>query len=94
MTTWFDTDGGPTCGDCIHGCPRPPYWEACDVDGCRCPCRTGEGVDPDRAAELDDRPADKLAVIAADMEAERVPTLAELRIERFGVTGLPRWGAA
>lgn len=44
-----------------------------------------------RARELDDRPADKLAVIAADMEREQYGNVRDLTAERFG---RPTRGAA
>lgn len=77
----METDRGPVCGDCWHGCPRPAHWAACDHDDCRCECRD---LDGGRARELDDRPDEALASIARDLEAERLPTLDELRAERFG----------
>lgn len=39
-----------------------------------------------RARALDDRPLDKLAVIAADLERERTPNVRDLTAERFGPT--------
>ena len=45
----------------------------------------------EHARELDDRPADKLAAIAADMEREQYGSLRDLTAERFG---RPTQGAA
>ena len=45
----------------------------------------------EHARELDDRPADKLAAIAADMEREQYGSVRDLTAERFG---RPTRGAA
>lgn len=89
MAELVELDGhGPVCLDCVYGaCSRR---SPCEVDGCRCECRD---LDGGRARALDDRPAEALASLARDMAAERhdpdalvaeLPTLAELRAERFG----------
>lgn len=54
-------------------------------DATVCPhCIANRRLDADRARELDDRPPVTLESIARDMAAERLPTLDELRAERFG----------
>lgn len=81
-----DEDGACVCVQCIHGMcvGRGP----CEADECRCDCN--RDPDADRARQLDDRPPDKLAVIAGEMESERhgdVPgrySVDDLRAERFG----------
>lgn len=85
MAELVELDGEPVCLDCVYGggCP-------CEQPGCRCECRD---LDGGRARALDDRPDEALASLARDMAAERhdpdalvaeLPTLAELRAERFG----------
>jgi hypothetical protein len=65
--------GKPTCTDCAVGaCVSVAGWH-CQAEACRCGCRP----DPD------DRPADKLAVIAAELAAERTGSLRDLQAERF-----------
>jgi hypothetical protein len=77
--------GKPLCVDCATGaCVGDISWE-CDAEHCQCPCRAD-----DRARELDDRPADKLAAVAAELAAERDGDPRDLTAERFG----PRPGAA
>lgn len=62
--------GDPLCPRCsVSACISISY--ECRDEGCRCACRTDP--DADRARELDDRPADKLAVIAGEMERENRP---------------------
>jgi hypothetical protein len=103
----YDPDAdGPVCRDCDATCTHATPVR-CDVAWCSCECRVLPpeaarallaDIDAARAAELDDRPADKLGVIAADMQQERygdmtrerLRTLDELRAERYW----PRRGAA
>ena len=86
-----DDDGREVSYDCLHYC-APGQPAACDRRWCRCQCHQPiPDVDPQRAAQLDDRPADKLAAIAADMEREQYGSLRDLTAERFG---RPTRGAA
>lgn len=88
MTTYVadHETGDPLCPRCSVSACIGNY--ECRDEGCRCACRTDP--DAERARELDDRPADKLAVIAAEMESERhgdVPgrySADQLAAERFG----------
>lgn len=83
MTEWYDTDGGPVTADCWYHCvPGRPAM--CDTDGCACLCHDEAA----RARQLDDRPADKLAAIAAEIDRERTPELEALLAERYG-RGVP-----
>jgi hypothetical protein len=82
--------GAPTCTDCAVGaCVSVAGWH-CQAEACRCGCRP----DPDRAADFipgfipqqpdpDDRHPDKLAVIAAELAAERTGNLRDLQAERY-----------
>jgi hypothetical protein len=86
-TSYYVADhetGAPLCADCAEGdhglCAGP-----CEGDWCQCWCQA------DRAAELDDRPLDKLAAVAAELAAERDGDVRDLTAERFGQ---PRRGAA
>lgn len=75
----------PLCDDCIHGgCITSGI--PCDAEDCRCDCGIcGDGSHrADRARELDDRPADKLAVIANELDRERYGNLRDLSAERHG----------
>jgi hypothetical protein len=81
--------GDGRCADCAigeHGLCVGPV----EGDWCQCGCQPG----PDRAADfipgfipeppdLDDRPVDKLAVIAAELAAERTGSLRDLTAERY-----------
>jgi hypothetical protein len=78
----YITDDENVSGECLHFC-APGSPAACDKSWCECDCH--------RAAELDDRPADKLAVVAAELQAERDGDVRDLVAERFGQ---PRRGAA
>lgn len=86
MSWTVDADGRQVCPDCTtsecrHG---PP----CDISDCHCgDCQERA----ERARALDDRPDAALRSLARDLEAERVPTVDELRAERFG---RPSRGAA
>lgn len=100
MTVYVDDgDGGQVCADCgVGACVTAAGWQ-CEADDCRCACRDLDDLDSalgamHRARELDARPDAALANVARDVTAERTPTLDELRRERLGVHGLPRWGAA
>jgi hypothetical protein len=102
VTTYVEDDnGGSITEACLYHCaPGAPAW--CFGAHCQCQCHVeqrdaatllGEGdvVDPDRARELDDRPPDKLRVIANDLAAEARPDVRDLTAERFG---RPTRGAA
>jgi hypothetical protein len=81
-----DSDGAAVTEACLYWC-TPGSRADCEHPECCCEChaRSLDDIDREvRAAELDDRPDDKLAAIARDLECERLPTLAELRAERFG----------
>jgi hypothetical protein len=84
-----DPDSGkPVCTDCAVGaCVSVAGWH-CQAEACCCGCRP----ESDRAADFipgfipqqpDDRPADKLAVIAAELAAERTGNLRDLQAERY-----------
>jgi hypothetical protein len=74
-----DQSGAPLCPDCAVGaCFALSGWQ-CEAEACRCSCR-----ELDRARELDDRDPDKLAVVAAELAAERIGDLRGLTAERFG----------
>lgn len=88
MPTYVDDGDGMVSETCLYHC-APARPAPCDGPDCECTChRSSEPwVDPElvnRARELDDRPGDKLHVIAAELERERMPTLDELRAERYG----------
>lgn len=68
-----DTDGAVVCVDCLHGACVSSL--PCEEEACECECN--------RARELDDRPADKLRVVAAELAAENRPALRDLLAERF-----------
>lgn len=96
MTLVLGPDGEQTCEECAYAMCGPGGRYICTVAGCHCPCceRDHDYERAERARELDNRHPDKLAVIAADMERERLPTVDELRRERYGLRGWPRAGAA
>lgn len=60
--------GAPLCADCA-------------VVACRCVADRDDTAA--RARELDDRDPDKLAVVAAELAAERLGCLRDLTAERF-----------
>lgn len=90
-------DGPPVCEGCLYHCPRPPHAPMCNTDGCHCECRQRRAEVLDRleqqmrARQLANRPDAEVANRARDLEAEWLPTLDELRDERFG---RPTHGAA
>jgi hypothetical protein len=79
VTTYAaDESGACVCADCAVGAYFALSGWQCEADACRCSCR-----DLDRARELDDRDPDKLAVVAAELAAERIGSLRDLTAERF-----------
>jgi hypothetical protein len=72
--------GAPLCADCAVAACRSVAGFLCDAQWCQCLCVS----DRDRARELDDRDPDKLAVVAAELAAERIGPLRDLTAERFG----------
>lgn len=84
-----DTDGAVVCVDCLHGaCVTGGRW--CEAEHCRCECRNRLiADDADRARDMDDRPDDKLAIIANELETERRGNLRDLTAERFGTGRRP-----
>lgn len=83
--TYVDDDGGMVTETCLYHC-APGRPAPCEGADCECGChRSSEPyVDPERARELDNRPAAALENLARDMEAESRPDVAELVAERFG----------
>lgn len=77
MTTYVDGgDGMPQCTDCANGeCITAGQF--CEDPFCYCGCGLG-------AQRLDDRPADRLAMVANELERERNGNLRDLTAERFG----------
>lgn len=83
-----DESGAPLCADCATDqCPPVDGWR-CEAEHCQCLCKADIWPDDaDRARELDDRPDDKLAVVAAELDRERTPDVRELTAERYGRGG-------
>ena len=86
------------CPPCTSRCAsagssRTPGSRVLDAEERRDPVFRAEydRLAAEHARELDDRPADKLAAIAADMEREQYGSLRDLTAERFG---RPTRGAA
>lgn len=74
-----DTDGAVICVDCLHGACVSSG--PCETEACQCECG--------RAGELDDRPPDKLHVVANELEAERRGDPRDLTAERYGTGRRP-----
>jgi len=75
--------GAPLCPDCaVDACRTVPGF-LCLMRWCQCLCVADRDDTVARARELDDRHPDKLAVIAAELEAERRGSLRDLTAERF-----------
>ena len=91
MTYVEDDNGRSVTEACMYHC-APGAPAACDAPACECDFRAEyDRLAAEHARELDDRPADKLAAIAADMEREQYGSLRDLTAERFG---RPTRGAA
>ena len=81
--TYVEDDNGATVTEaCMYHCaPGAPAAFRAEYDR----------LAAEHARELDDRPLDKLAAIAADMEREQYGSVRDLTAERFG---RPTRGAA
>lgn len=86
-------DGGgehpPICRDCQTSCWCTPHATPCEVGGCQCErCAdvriAMDEYEPERARELDDRPTDKLTVVANELDRERRGEVRDLVAERYG----------
>lgn len=75
-----DENGALLCDGDPAGNPYPHTCAADGVMNCTA-CAYQPHV---RARELDDRPDDKLHVIAAEIELEAKPSVEELMVERYG----------
>jgi hypothetical protein len=80
--TAYPETGAPLCADCAVGACRTVAGFLCDAQWCQCPC-VADRDEAARARELDDRDPDKLAVVAAELAAERIGSLRDLTAERF-----------
>lgn len=75
VAEWMDTDRGPVCGDCWHGCPRPAHWAACDRDDCRCECRERDALDRIGAELSTERWGSEMRGLEAEKYAPPLPVV-------------------